>query len=71
MSWALHFVLDTFTGGIVWLYPFNGNTFMFFTVPPISQSWVVSFVFHWTFLIEISIVVLAAAIFVKSRVNKS
>lgn len=57
INWALHLVLDTFTGGILWLYPFSQYMFLFIKIPPISQNWIISFIFHWSFILELIIVI--------------
>lgn len=55
----LHLFLDTIVGKIEWLSPFNETSFAFFEVPARYNWWVWNFVFHWTFLFEIVIVVWA------------
>ncbi|TAK03357.1 metal-dependent hydrolase [Patescibacteria group bacterium] len=55
----LHFVLDTFVGGIAWLYPFSDKVSFLVTVPATQAFWVWSFLLHWTFLAEIAIIVAA------------
>ena len=56
---VLHFALDSIVGGISWLYPFIDYDLSLFTVPATHDFWVWSFVFHWTFLLEIAIVLAA------------
>lgn len=51
----LHLVLDTLAGGILWLWPFDTSLLSLVTIPPTRSNWVLSFVFHWTFLLEIAI----------------
>lgn len=55
-----HFLLDSIVGGIAWLYPFFEYDVILVSVPAQYDFWVWSFVFHWTFLLEI--VILAAAV---------
>lgn len=55
----LHMLLDTVSAGIRWMYPFSPRDFVLFVVPPIYDWWVWNFLFHWTFLIELVIVMLA------------
>lgn len=55
----LHLILDTFVGGIAWLYPFNSKSFALTTVPATQDFWVWSFVFHWSFILELAIVLTA------------
>ncbi len=55
----LHFVLDSVTGGIRWLSPWDMTYFRLFSVPKRFPLWYANFVWHWTFLLEISIIVSA------------
>ena len=65
----LHLLLDTPFGGILWLAPFSDHTFPLVTVPATSNWWVWSFVFHWSFTIEIAICVAAAVLYFTRRVQ--
>lgn len=51
----LHLLLDTIGGGILWGAPFSDHLFSFVTVPAIHSNWVVSFMLHWTFVLEVVI----------------
>ena len=51
----LHLVLDTIAGGILWLYPFDDTLFALTTVPAAYDHWVISFMLHWTFLLELAV----------------
>jgi len=55
----LHLLLDSVVGDIRWLAPFSSQSFSLFEVPALHDYWVYNFVFHWTFLLEVSIVVAA------------
>ena len=70
INWGVHLVCDTFTGGIAWLYPFNDMLFTIINIPPISPNWVISFIFHWSFTIEIAIVIWAVVLFSKQYITK-
>lgn len=63
----LHLILDSFAAGITWLYPFSRTSFALVTVPARYPFWIESFVFHWTFLVEIAIVVWALAMWLRER----
>ena len=67
VNWAAHLVLDTFTERIYWLWPFSSRGFMLVEVPAAFGHWIVSFVLHWSFTVELAIVAVAVAIFLKSR----
>jgi LexA-binding, inner membrane-associated putative hydrolase len=67
----LHLFLDTIVGKIEWFYPITNQAYYLFDVPAVYGFWVYNFVFHWTFLIEVGLVVWAIVIFWRSRkVNK-
>ncbi|NLD93855.1 MAG: hypothetical protein GX639_14455 [Fibrobacter sp.] len=61
----LHLICDTITGTIYWLYPFNMHPFNVFTVSGKYIWWVHNYIYHWTFLIEITIVTIAMAVFLQ------
>ena len=54
-----HLVLDTMVGGILWAWPWNNRSFALFSVPALHGWWVWNFLIHWTFLVEITLVVWA------------
>jgi len=51
----LHLLLDSISGGILWAAPFNDKLYALFEVPAAYSHWVLSFIFHWTFLAEIAV----------------
>lgn len=63
----LHLVLDTFVGGIAWLYPFYDQSFVVVTIPATHDFWVWNFVFHWSFMAEITICVVAIATWIREK----
>ncbi len=67
----LHLILDTFAAGIQWLYPWSHNIFVLVHVPSVYPFWVENFVFHWSFLVEIGIMIWALAVFLNDRKNKA
>ena len=74
INWALHLVLDSYTGGIAWLYPIREETYKLVNnIPAIHSSWVISFALHRSFLLEIAIVAVALIllIFSFSKIDKS
>jgi len=58
----MHMVLDTVASPILWLMPFDPQKFEFVTVPATYRSWVMSFVLHWTFGLELLICAWALAL---------
>ena len=63
----LHLFLDTIVGKIEWLYPFSDKSFAFFEVPAVYDWWVYNFVFHWTFLFEMVVIIWAIFILIRRR----
>jgi inner membrane protein len=63
---AVHLVLDSVGGGILWLWPFSDQLYSLITVPATQSHWVLSFIFHWSFLAEIVIIGSAVWVWLKS-----
>lgn len=63
---AIHLLLDTFVGGIKWLYPLSNHYSQWFNIPSEYQWWVWNFILHWSFFAELAIVALAAYLFIYS-----
>ncbi len=63
----LHMVMDTIAAPLLWLAPFSFHEFELVRVPATHVSWIVSFLLHWTFLLEISICLSALALFLMRR----
>ncbi|WP_420130167.1 metal-dependent hydrolase [Longimicrobium sp.] len=55
----LHQVMDTTAGGIRWLWPFSRAEFVMSHVEARYQPWYLNFVLHWTFVLEVAILVAA------------
>ena len=56
----LHMLLDSVVGDIWWLAPIVDQPYALFTVPARFQPWWLNFVLHWSFVIELLIIVWAA-----------
>jgi inner membrane protein len=63
----LHLFLDTVTGGIYWLAPLSDIEARFFDVPAKHSHWTLNFILHWTFWIEIAIILIASILFIRNR----
>lgn len=63
----LHFILDSIAGGIRWLYPFVDKDFFLVAVPAAHDFWIWNFVFHWTFILEITLLICAFALLRRDR----
>ena len=57
----VHLVLDTVAGGIYWLYPFSPAEFRWVHVPSVHGWWVANFLLHWSFALELLVLVAALA----------
>lgn len=66
----LHVILDSLTGGIRWFAPFIDKSYPLVVIPAAFKPWWLSFILHWTFVIELSICILALFIY-RQRSNKS
>lgn len=64
---AMHLLLDSIGGGIMWLAPFNTELWELVTVPASQPHWILSFILHWTFLLELLIWAGAAYLYVRER----
>lgn len=56
----LHLILDTHLGRIQWLYPISEHAIYLLEIPATHKNWILNFVLHWTFLLELLVVGLAA-----------
>lgn len=63
----LHLLLDSIGGGIMWLAPFNDHLFELMTVPASQSHWILSFILHWTFVLEMLIWGTAIYLYIKAR----
>lgn len=63
----LHMVLDSIGGGIMWLAPFDDRLISLVTVPASQSHWVLSFILHWTFVLELVIWGVAFILWRRSR----
>lgn len=66
----LHLLLDTIVGKIRWLSPFSHRDIFFVEVPSRYDLWVLNFVVHWTFLLEIAIVLCGICLFLSNLRKK-
>ncbi len=67
---VLHVILDSLVGDIWWLMPWIDQPFALATVPTISKHWWVSFILHWSFLVEIVICLFALRLGLKQQSKK-
>jgi inner membrane protein len=61
----IHMVLDSIAAPMLWLMPFSDVSVELVTILARYSHWVLSFVLHWTFALEITICAWAAFLAVK------
>ncbi len=65
----LHLILDTLVGDIMWGWPVNSDFFRVATVPVTHNHWILSFMFHWSFLVELLICAVAILLYLRKRIE--
>lgn len=58
----IHMILDSVASPIMWLMPFDRRALELVTVPAMYRNWVMSFMLHWTFALELLICAWALAL---------
>ena len=61
---GLHLLLDTWAGGVLWLWPLSDHLFELITVPASQSHWLLSFALHWSFGAEDVLVLAAIVIYI-------
>lgn len=56
----LHMLLDSIAGAISWGWPVWTESHPLVVVPATQDHWVLSFLVHWTFAVELAVVAVAA-----------
>ncbi len=68
LNGLLHMVLDTVVGDIWWLAPWIDEPYALFHVRPLHLGhWILSFIFHWSFLAELGVVAWATWLFARDQ----
>lgn len=60
LGWFSHLLLDTLVGHIWWLYPLSNQSLSLAEVENRFQPWWMNFFLHWTTLLEVLIISIAA-----------
>ena len=63
----LHMLLDTTLGQIAWLWPLSDAAHPLIEVTATHDHWLLSFMTHWTFLIELGLLGLALLVYAGAR----
>lgn len=61
----LHMALDSVAAEIGWLRPFSDRELHLVEVPAGQSWWVMNFVLHWTFAVELAITLFAALVLIR------
>ena len=67
MNTWLHLILDTVAGGIYWLYPLSDINVQLMHITARYNWWVLNYIFHWTFFLEICIMLTSVIIYRRDR----
>jgi inner membrane protein len=67
---GLHLLLDSVAGDIRWLAPFSTQAFSLVHVQATRGLWIWNFVLHWTFLLEVGLVVVAAEVLAREQAQR-
>ena len=65
MGGFIHLLLDSIVGDIWWLSPFIDKPYALFTVPALYDPWWLNFILHWSFALEISLLLWATYVWFK------
>ncbi|MDA8747840.1 metal-dependent hydrolase [Litoreibacter sp.] len=63
--WFIHLCLDSIVGSIMWLWPISDQFFQLATVQPTHSRFILSFMAHWSFALEIALWITAIVLFLK------
>jgi inner membrane protein len=63
----VHLILDSIGGGIMWLWPLSDHLYSLVTVQPTHGHWVLSFMAHWTFWLELGVIAMAGWLLLARR----
>ena len=70
LAGVAHVALDTIVGRVNWGWPLWDLPVTLVTVPATHDWWVMSFLTHWTFAIEIALTALALTIAMRANFGK-
>jgi hypothetical protein len=62
LNGMIHMLLDSIVGDIWWLAPFVDRPFALFAVPALYKPWWLNFVLHWSFALEVGLVIWAVCL---------
>lgn len=62
-----HMAFDSIVGKIFWLWPLYDYSVTLVTVQATHSHFMLSFLAHWTFKVELAVTAIAGAVFIRSR----
>jgi inner membrane protein len=63
----MHMMLDSIAAPMMWFAPFSDWKLELIEIPASQSHWILSFLVHWTFLLELSLCTLALFLYVRKR----
>ncbi len=66
----MHMLLDSIVGDIWWFAPFVDQPYALFTVEAVYKPWWLNFILHWSFAIEIGILLWALYLWRANKLSK-
>ncbi len=63
----LHLLLDTVSGPVFWLFPFDRTGLVLVEVPARHGSWIWNLILHWSFGLELMVCLWALSVHARSR----
>lgn len=63
---VLHLLLDSIAGKVGWGWPLWEGATTLVAVPPTKSHWILSFMVHWTFMVEIAVTLGALTVLIIS-----
>ncbi|MTH98643.1 metal-dependent hydrolase [Roseibium sp. RKSG952] len=68
---VVHMALDSIVGKIAWAWPYSDYSQPLVVVQATHSHWILSFLNHWTFAVELAITALAIALWLWRRRNST
>jgi len=65
----MHLLLDSIVGDVWWFAPFVDKPYALFIVPTLYQPWWLNFILHWSFVLEMIVVLWAIFLWKKNDKN--
>lgn len=66
----VHLILDSITAPLWWFYPLSDTAVMLIEVPARYSHWFISMILHWSFLLELLIIVTALYFLIQPKLKR-